>query len=251
MKYFVLHHPKLKQRREHVEKRLSDFGICNVEWVEHLNSDSDFVIWLKEWSKSQLQCGHISCTVKYYWIFKKMIEQDIQEVIILEDDVVFSDLFKNFIVPQHTGYIKLGKGVNWSVPVGSKPIIVHNYGGTEAQYVSINFAKEMMDIFTLEQTLDIVIWAHMLHTRQPTLCIPVCHQTSLLEGSGITGTNTDNVMPWKTFIMNWKNLHKTSWNFVLNEYEKKKKAEEDFERVFHKKISIINCDYIKEYAFPE
>jgi len=174
-----------------------------------------------------------------------MIQRNIQEAIVLEDDVVFHDTYRDIVIPPGVDYIKLGKGVNFDIPFGTRPIIVGNYGGTEAQYVTLSFAREMMNLFTLQQTIDIVIWAHFLHSGRPLVCIPVCHQTSLLEGSGITGANTSHVMNWREFIQNWRSIPLTSWGSILEGYERKKKADANFERDFHKKISIVNGEYLK------
>ena len=244
MKHFVIHHPRLVDRKAHVIKRFLDLGVTDAEWVEDLNADSDFVKWVKEWTGSPLQHGHISCTVKYYWIFEQMIKRNIPNAIILEDDVVFHDMYKELWIPIGIDYVKLGKGVNFDIPLGT-PITVQNYGGTEAQYFSLQFAREMMNLFTLDQTIDTVICAHLKHSGRPLLCVPVCHQTSLLEGSGITGANTNQVMNWIEFVDNWSSIPRVTWASILEGYEKKKKIDADFERDFHKKISIVNGDYLK------
>jgi len=246
MKFFVIHHPKLTERKEHVLKRLEDFQVTDVEWVEHLNADSDFIKWIKNWTNSPLAHGHISCTIKYFWVFDQMVKRDIHEAIIIEDDVVFHDSFKDFVPHKDLKFIKLGIGVNWPLAPSAKPTIVGNYGGTEAQYVTIDFANEMLRNFTLDQTIDIVFWAHLYNTRYPLWCVPVCHQTSLLEENGITGGSSDKVMSWRDFIVLWPQIPKTTWQKILDDYERKKSVENEFERLFHKKVTITNSDYIKE-----
>jgi glycosyl transferase family 25 len=87
MRTFVIHYPKLVDRKQALLKQLEDLNI-EAEWVEHWNKDDPFVSHVKELTKSPLPLGHLSAFLKRLWVYKKMVDENIQEAIIFEDDVV-------------------------------------------------------------------------------------------------------------------------------------------------------------------
>jgi len=78
MKHFVVHDPKLVQRREFLEKHLQDRGVTDVEWVTDLNSDSKFIKWLHQRTDTPMAPGYLSCSVKHYSILYQMVTRGIQ-----------------------------------------------------------------------------------------------------------------------------------------------------------------------------
>jgi GR25 family glycosyltransferase involved in LPS biosynthesis len=244
MKYYVIHYPKLTDRREFLETQLVRFNITDVNWVTHLNIDDLFIHWVIQFTGSPLSPGYMSCSIKHFWCLADMIKNNIEEAIILEDDVVFHNDFDKLVIPKSENYfLRLGIGVNFHVKPGLQLVGYGNGGGTEAQYVTLQFAKNMLKDLSFVHTIDTIYFAHLLHIGKPTMSIPICHQTSILTAnSSITGSHT--LYNWKDVIKSWKTIKKYSWDELLQEYNNHTKVEEYFEKNFGKKISISNSEYI-------
>lgn len=249
MKYFIVHDPKLTTRREFLEKHLVDRGVTDVEWVTDLNSDSKFVKWLHQKTATSLSPGYISCSVKHYSILNDMIVRNIQEAIILEDDVVLHADFVKFTPIHGLKLVKLGIGVNWPLKPSLTPVHTPNYGCSEAQYITLDMAKHILDNLNFGHCVDIVYWAILYNMGHPLMTVPLAHQTSILEGSTTTGkSDSKNEMPLSDFIQKWSELPKFKWSEILTEFNSISKIEDEFEKNFGKRISIVNVDYIKHQS---
>jgi hypothetical protein len=62
----------------------------------------------------------------------------------------------------------------------------------------------MLDNVDTRQSSDIVIHGFLNHIRHPLVCIPVAHQTSLLEPRKSTLEVDQTLMPWVQFVQNFK-----------------------------------------------
>lgn len=245
MKYFIVHDPKLIQRREFLENHLKERGVTDVEWVTDLNSDSKFVKWLHQRTQTPMAPGFLSCSVKHYSILADMVKRNIQEAIILEDDVVLHKDFTKFTPLPGLKLIKLGIGVNWNLKPGSEPVITPNYGCSEAQYLTIDMAKHILDNLNFGHCVDIVYWAILYNLKHPLVTVPLAHQTSILEGSTTTGkSDTVKEMPLSQFIQTWNTLPKMKWDSIIAEFNSITKVEDEFEKNFGKRLNIVNADYI-------
>jgi hypothetical protein len=246
MKHFVVHFPRLAERKAFLKDQLALRGVTDVEWVEDSpgNADSPFIKWLHQRTKSTMAHGFLACSAKHYWILNEMVERSIPEAIILEDDAVLHESYSQFIAPTGLDFVKLGIGVNWSMNPGPDHIHIGNFGCSEAQYVTLKIAKELIHNLNFGHCVDIVYWAHLLHTGRPLVCAPVCHQTSLLEGSSSTGGEYPGALPLGRFIQGWKDLPKFSWPALVAEWRHKTVVESEFERNFGKKLEITNAEYI-------
>jgi hypothetical protein len=246
MKHFVVHDPKLVHRREFLEKHLQDRGVTDVEWVTDLNSDSKLVKWLHQRTQTPMALGYLSCTVKHYCILNKMVTRNISEAVIFEDDVVLHKDYSQFVPLTGAKFIKLGIGVNWHLNPGLNPIRTQNYGCSEAQYVTLDFARDLLKNLNFGHCVDIVYWAYLNHMRHPLLTVPLAHQTSILEGSGTTGqSDSKKEMSLRDFIGGWVTLPKLTWSDLMTEYDRIHRVEEQFESNFGKKINIVNAEYIR------
>jgi GR25 family glycosyltransferase involved in LPS biosynthesis len=244
MKYYVIHHPKLTDRREFLESQFIRFDIKDVQWVTHLNADDLFIHWIKQFTDSPLPTGHISCNIKHFWVLADMVKNQIQEAIILEDDVVFHNDFGKLVISEDY-FLRLGIGVNFHMKPGLHLIPYNNGGGTEAQYVTISFAREMLKDISFVHSIDTIYFAHLIHRRVPTMCIPICHQTSIFESTSSTGSLTERNMNWLDVIKNWKSIKKFCWDELLQEYEKRLVVEDYFHKNFGKTIKIVNPEFIR------
>jgi Glycosyltransferase family 25 (LPS biosynthesis protein) len=244
MKHFIVHDPKLVQRRVFLENHLVDRGVTDVEWVTEFNSDSKFIKWLHQRTQTPMAPGFLSCSTKHYYILNEMCERNIQEAIILEDDVVLHKDFTKFTPLQGLKLIKLGIGVNWTLKPGLTPVHTPNYGCSEAQYVTLDMAKYILNNLNFGHCVDIVYWAILHNVHHPLVTVPLAHQTSILEGMGNTGkSDSTKEMSLGDFISKWKELPKMKWSDIISEFNLLSKVEDEFERNFGKRIELVNADY--------
>jgi hypothetical protein len=246
MKHFIIHNPKTSERRIFLEKHLVDRGVLDVEWVTDLNSDSKIVKWLKQRTQTPMALGYLSCTVKHLWILSEMVKRNISEAVIFEDDVVLHQDYSKFVPFPGLQFIKLGIGVNWGLEPGLSPVQTPNFGCSEAQYVTLEIAKYILNNLHFGHCIDIIYWAILIFLKHPLVTVPLAHQTSILEGSGTTGqSDSKNEMPLGQFITTWGNLPKFNWLKLMEEYQNISKVEDKFEKNFGKRINIINVDFLK------
>lgn len=251
MKYFVVHDPRLTERRVFLEKHFADRGVTDAEWVTDLNSDSKFIKWLHQRTQTPMALGYLSCSAKHYSILYDMVVRNIQEAIILEDDVVLHKDFTKFAPLPGLQFVKLGIGVNWSLAPGLNPVHTPNFGCSEAQYITLDTAKHIVDNLNFGHCVDIVYWATLYHLRHPLVTVPLTHQTSILEGSSSTGkSDSTKEMTLSEFIQKWPELPKMKWSDIILEFNSVVKVEDAFEKNFGKRINIVNADYISIFKNP-
>lgn len=246
MKHFIIHDPRLVERRAFLEKHLEERGVIDVQWITGFNSDSKLVKWLHQRTDTPMALGYLSCTVKHYIALSEIIKQKLEEAIILEDDVVLHKDYSKFVPIPGLKFTKLGIGVNWSLNPGLTPVQTSNYGCSEAQYVTKDMAQYILNNLHFGHCVDILYWAILVNVRHPLVTVPLAHQTSILEGSGTTGqSNSKKEMSLSDFIGNWMSLPKLKWEDLMNEYDKIVKVEDEFLKNFGKKLEIVNAEYIK------
>ncbi len=246
MKHFVIHDPRLVERRTFLEKHLAERGVTDVQWITGFNSDSKLVKWLHQRTDTPMALGYLSCTVKHYRALEKIIEQNLEGAVILEDDVVLHKDYSKFVPIPGLKFIKLGIGVNWTLNPGLEPVLTPNYGCSEAQYVTRDMAQYILNNLHFGHCVDIVYWAILNHVQHPLVTVPLAHQTSILEGSGTTGqSNSKKEMSLRDFIGGWASLPKTKWSDLLSEDDRIHQVEDEFARNFGKRLEIVNADYIK------
>lgn len=246
MKHFVVHDPRLVQRREFLEKHLTDRGVTDVEWVTDFNFDSKLVKWLHQRTQTPMALGYLSCTVKHYIILSEILRQNLDEAVILEDDVVLHKDYTKFVPIPGLKFIKLGIGVNWNLNPGLTPVQTPNYGCSEAQYVTKDMAQYILNNLNFGHCVDIVYWAILNYVKHPLVTVPLAHQTSILEGSGTTGqSDSKKEMSLGDFIGGWGTLPKFKWSDLMDEYNRISVVEDEFVNNFGKRLEIVNAEYIK------
>lgn len=243
MKHFVIHYPKLKNRKDSLVRHLEERGVTDVEWVEGFNVDDPFVNWLSNYVGNTLPMGHFSCSVKHFHILHQMLERGIKEAIIFEDDVVLHKDFGTIQIPPRLMLVKLGIGVNFQMTPGTTPQVINNLGGNEANYVTDEFARTFLNQVHFGHSADIVYQAFLMHENHPLVCIPVCHQTSLLDGASTCAGTMPN---WIEYIRSWSTLKKYKWTDLLAEYSKVSKVEDEFEKNFGVRIKLTNMEFIRQ-----
>ena len=220
MRVFVIHYPPLVERRHKLLAQFEEFGI-DSEWVENLNQEDPFVIWLKKITNTPLPLGHLSAFVKRLFVYKKMIDEDIKEAIIFEDDTVLHPEFNEFKVgPDFLNYLRLGVGIH----IGkfeyssSKLHRLFNPGGGEAVWVRQEFARGFLDDLNFDFTHDIVEFGHLHITMY---LLPVCHQSSITEPETTSCEDFDSGSRWMNFVMSYEYLPKWKFSNLLKLYVEK------------------------------
>jgi hypothetical protein len=175
-----------------------------------------------------------------------MVTRNIQEAVIFEDDVVLHEDYGKFKPISGLQFIKLGVGVNWPLNPGLTPLQTPNFGCSEAQYVTLDMAKYILDNLHFGHCVDIVYWVTLVFVRHPLVTVPLAHQTSILEGASTTGqSDSKKEIPLAKYIQEWGSFPKIKWTDILAEFDKISSVEDEFEKNFGKRIQIVNAEYIK------
>ena len=105
---FVINLKTSTERKEHIQKQLSDIEY-DFEFIEAVDgsllSQTELGIYDKEatldnWTNRynrELSKGEIGCIMSHLLVYKKMIDENIEEAIILEDDVTLKQGFLDVI----------------------------------------------------------------------------------------------------------------------------------------------------------
>ncbi len=93
MKIFVINLKQSERRRRNIERQLSKLRL-DYEVVEAV----DGLIWGKEKMKgyissellNRLPSGHLACGLSHYFLYKRIVDENLLQALILEDDVLLS-----------------------------------------------------------------------------------------------------------------------------------------------------------------
>lgn len=229
MKYFVIHYPKKPGRKTLLIRQFEKYGIDlgDVTWIEGLNKDDYFVEWLKVKTKSPKPLGHMSCGIKHYMAMTLMVENDISEAIIFEDDVIIHPEFTKLdynTFPREVGFLRLGAGVHIIEPsfkVGpnaTETYSIQNGGGSEAQWLTKEFAKSFIEHANFDYTVDSAHQGFLMMCNKPLLMRYVCHQTSLgNESDSSTGGQCPGI--WHEYVQNFSKYKAYNFQSLVNEFK--------------------------------
>lgn len=106
-KIYVCHYTKLTDRKSLLEEEINKLGL-DVEWVEVYDKEDINIdkmidehpnylnnLHIHGHSNRKLRLSEISLIFKHNHIWEQMVENDIENVLVLEDDVVFAEDFIN------------------------------------------------------------------------------------------------------------------------------------------------------------
>lgn len=201
MKYYVIHYTKNTERRACLEGQLKSLNIADVEWIEEYDREDPLVPALKSKTNSPLTLNNFSGFMKHMVAMQRMVDQNIKEAVILEDDVIFYQEFRDGPFSHPSGFLRLGLGVGIleknTPPRGTKVYISSNPGGAEAQWVSLAFAKAAIQNVNFEYPIDLYHAALLYHINGERIrCMNLCYQTSLVQG---TPEEIANSLDWDSF----------------------------------------------------
>jgi hypothetical protein len=219
MKYYIIHYTKNTDRRALLEPQLHG----DVEWIEKYDREDPFVAQVKKMTKSPLTLREISISLKHFEALNRMVKENIQEAIILEDDVVFYPEFALAKPFHECGFLRLGLGVGIvDLPEAQHPPrddkyvwICDNPGGCEAQWVSLKFAKLAVKTMNFDYPIDLYHYAFIGSIGEKLRYMNLCYQSSLLKpetqekGSNWQGDYQEYCKNFSKFkSWNWKQLTK-------------------------------------------
>ncbi len=217
MKFYVVHNALLVDRKRNLEEQFKKFNITNVEWVTSFGKDELVNIKLK--TNCPLPLEYLSCSMKHYVIFNKIIENNDDEAIIFEDDVIISDYFNIDKIPKWSSFVKLGKSVPaYNIKVGNEPFIFENNAGSEAYYVKRMFVRDFMQNLTLGWNIDIEIHAYLYNNNIHLICLPMCYQefNACFEIDKKEEATIFNGMDYEQYIYSYPKLKKYTFNQILS-----------------------------------
>lgn len=94
MKTFVIHVSKgYEERREHIDSHLPKIGVKEYEYMLRGDIDDLSLKVINEFFSHGLTLAEKSCFYKHYLVMKKVVDDNIQQVLVLEDDAILCDDF--------------------------------------------------------------------------------------------------------------------------------------------------------------
>jgi hypothetical protein len=208
-KLFIMHCPvTCGERRPGLEKHLKDRGFMDVEWITDYSTDHSYVRWLHKRLGEKASLAHISGLIKGLEMFRKVARDTSNTKWFWkgDDDIRF---IKHWDKVQHVPderlmYVNLSIGVNFGILPDGKPRLIGNNGGAEVFCFTREFAQLFLDNIDIRQSGDILIHAFMNHIGHPLVCVPIAHQTSLLETKTSSLVIDNKLTPWIDFLKNFK-----------------------------------------------
>jgi hypothetical protein len=211
MKHYIIHNDELVDRRKSLQDQLDKHSITDVEWVTTFPKSHPIISQIKEDIDTVMPLGYISCSMKHYDALNRMINENIQEAIIFEDDVILSEFYDEEKLPKYP-YIKLGRGpTDCMIPLGTPLCKVQNPGGSEAYYVTSDFAREYLKTVSFAINVDLEQYFFMLRIGIVPLGLSMCHQEFKMSFD----TTTIDYKPWAVDYYHGK-LHTFDISKLLN-----------------------------------
>ena len=179
MKFYVIHYTKYIERKEKLEKQLREFNI-EAEWIETYDREDPIIGKIKDVTNSPLDLSMISCNMKHYIAMDKMVKENIEEAVILEDDVVLFPEFKDVKMHHSSGLLRFGLGVgamepHHPPPSSNRVFVTSNPGGSEATWITKKFAEVAIDNVNFDNTIDMIQFSILKHFfNEKMRCMNTC-----------------------------------------------------------------------------
>ena len=129
---FIINLQRDISRRENMIMQLKQHNICDYEFIEAIDGQSenldkyDFTVipnWVEPFTNKIMTKGEIGCALTHYNIWKKMVNEKLENVLILEDDAVFCN---NFLEMLHNIEYNVKKLKYDLLYLGRNPLNVSN-----------------------------------------------------------------------------------------------------------------------------
>lgn len=173
MKIYITHYTPLKERKENIIKQLNLYGINNYEFIEVYDRD---ILTKEDLDKfSHITLSETSLFLKHIEIFKKESNNN-EVVIVLEDDAIFVDNFKEKL----DKYIEELKNLNnWDVIFTAECCNLHIKNIVKEQiFYSSNGSRGtcmyILNVDVCKKILNII-------DNEIKICKPIDHWFNLIQ----------------------------------------------------------------------
>ena len=119
MKVFILHYPKLVERKQRLLKELENHRINDYEFIEHMNKDDIGEMYNSRFENINLASA--SLILKHIYAYQQIADK-YERALIFEDDVILDDNFNAYFnlfmeeLPSNFDMLFIGNGGNFHVP---------------------------------------------------------------------------------------------------------------------------------------
>jgi hypothetical protein len=249
---FIRHNPNdFSERKVFLQEHiLNRVPIKNVIWFEDYNTDDIFVKWVHAFLKLSHGICETSKLCKTLFIFKMMVDKNIEDALIIDDDVVFHADWEHYFksIPDEyksNGIINLTTSCSMNIkPTEEEVYTLSNGDKFPAFWCSVDFAMGFLNDCNPDQMIDVIFNGFIKSSGKQYLNVPLVHLYSILEKH----TENDVKDNLNSYIYNYEGIRKIDLSEILTEYEiylkRKNEVENKFEEIYGKKINIENVDYI-------
>lgn len=158
MKIFVINLARSIERRSRLEKRLAELNIA-AEFIKAVDGSALNKEELTKHVRSlnyAFLCGEIGCALSHQFIYRKMVEENIEKALILEDDVYLphnlKDILKNITIETYAPQVVLLSKVNRYLAHPARRITdthnlhrVHHATTTHSYIINKQAARNLLD----------------------------------------------------------------------------------------------------------
>jgi GR25 family glycosyltransferase involved in LPS biosynthesis len=124
MKIFVHHYSKLTHRKQHIIKEFKKHGITDYEFIEKYDKDAITDEDCPEFSRAYItdRRSELSLHLKHLYLYRLMVQENYEEVLVFEDDVILSNGFIAILaeymkqLPRDYDMLFIGDGCNLHIP---------------------------------------------------------------------------------------------------------------------------------------
>jgi len=124
MKIFVLHYAKLTERKRNIIEQFERHGITDYEFIEKFDKDLITDDECPEFSRDYInnRRTELSIHLKHIYVYRLMVREKYDQVLIFEDDVVLSNEFMSLLnlymtqLPKDYDMLFIGDGCKLHIP---------------------------------------------------------------------------------------------------------------------------------------
>jgi len=208
MKIFVLHYTKLTSRKQHIIQEFKKHGITDYEFIEKFDKDAITDDECSEFSRDYItkRRAELSLHLKHLYLYRLMVRENYDEVLVFEDDVILSTGFVEILarymtqLPKDYDMLFIGDGCNLHIPqsmrtpnqyIYEKCLHETAWGGngaakcTDSYIISKKCAKKICDyVAGLTKKIDLPVdwWLNEV-ARDLTLKVYWAEPTIVTQGS--------------------------------------------------------------------
>jgi len=184
MKAYVVHYSKNTQRKKDLLEDPRFQVLTDVTWIDWYDAEEPECEWVRVLCKSNLTHSLISNTLKHMEAIRLFANSDYEEMLLLEDDVVFQESWYEKLQTSlrknpEIQFLRLDCVMH--IKYDGEIKIVEDWWPSEAQYMKKDFAKFLLRQVAFNFPYDNYVYSLMRNCGLPMLLLPLCSQTSLVD----------------------------------------------------------------------